>query len=74
MNCWRFGPSIFEACRNIPLSKRGELELTAAVQYAIDELGETFQVVYVQAPVLDMTSRKDIAAVAEKLAGVEVEL
>jgi glucose-1-phosphate thymidylyltransferase len=74
MNCWRFTASIFEACRNIPPSKRGELELTDAVQYAIDELGETFRVVHVEAPVLDMTSRKDVAAVAERLAGVEVEL
>ena len=27
MNCWRFGPSIFEACRKIKPSQRGELEL-----------------------------------------------
>jgi dTDP-glucose pyrophosphorylase len=74
MNCWRFGPSIFEACRRIKPSRRGELELPDAVQYAMDELNETFQVVRVRAPVLDMTSRKDVAAVAEKLAGVEVKL
>jgi dTDP-glucose pyrophosphorylase len=74
MNCWRFGPSIFRACRAIPLSPRGELELPTAVQYAIDSLGETFRVVEVRAPVLDLTSRKDIAAVAEKLAGLEVSL
>jgi len=72
MNCWRFTASIFEACRHIKLSPRGELELPDAVQYAMDELGETFQVVRVRAPVLDMTSRQDVAAVAEKLAGVEV--
>lgn len=74
MNCWRFGPSIFEACRKIPPSPRGELELPDAVQYTMDNLGETFQAVLVRAPVLDMTSRKDIAAVAEKLADVEVRL
>lgn len=74
MNCWRFGPSIFEACRHIGPSSRGELELPDAVQYAMDELGETFQVVHVRAPVLDMTSRQDIAAVAQRLAGVEVRL
>ncbi len=74
MNCWRFGPSIFAACRSIRPSARGELELPDAVQYAIDELGETFRVVRVRAPVLDMTSRSDVAAVAEKLKGVEVEL
>ena len=74
MNCWRFGPSIFEACRNIRPSARGELELPDAVQYAIDTLGEPFKVVKVRAPVLDLTSRKDVAAVAAKLAGVEVSL
>ena len=28
MNCWRFGPAIFEACRAIKPSPRGELEIT----------------------------------------------
>ena len=74
MNCWRFGLPIFEACRSIEPSQRGELELPDAVQYAIDKLGETFGVVRVRAPVLDMTSRKDVALIAEKLAGVEVRL
>lgn len=74
MNCWRFGASIFEACRNIPLSARGELEITDAVQYAIDELGETFRVLTYDLPVLDLSSRADIAPVAERLAGTEVRL
>jgi glucose-1-phosphate thymidylyltransferase len=74
MNCWRFGPRIFEACRNIAPSARDELELPDAVQYAIDALGELFEVVRVRAPVLDMTSRKDVAPIAERLAGVEVKL
>jgi len=74
MNCWRFGPSIFEACRNIKPSKRGELELPDAVQYAIDVLEDPFEVVRIRAPVLDLTSRKDVVLVAEKLAGVEVRL
>jgi glucose-1-phosphate thymidylyltransferase len=74
MNCWRFRPSIFEACRKVRPSPRGELELPDAVQYAIDVLGERFAVVKVRAPVLDLTSRGDVAAVAAKLAGVEVNL
>lgn len=74
MNCWRFGPSIFEACQRISPSPRGELEIPDAVQYAIDQLGETFSVVKVRAGVLDMTGRRDIAAVAKRLAGVEVRL
>lgn len=74
MNCWRFGPAIFEACRAVQPSPRGELELTSAVQYAIDVLHQRFRVIPVRAPVLDLTSRGDIAAVAAKLAGVEVRL
>lgn len=74
MNCWRFGPSIFEACRRIEPSPRGELEVTDAVQYAIDRLGEPFKAVMVRAAVLDLTGRRDVKAVAERLAGVEVKL
>lgn len=74
MNCWRFGPSIFEACRAIKPSPRGELELTDAVQYAVSTLGETFRAVTIRSPVLDMTSRGDIAAVGSFLAGTEVRL
>lgn len=74
MNCWRFGPKIFRACRSISPSQRGELELPDAVQYAIDSLGERFRVVNVSLPVLDLSSRADIAPVASKLAGVEVNL
>ncbi|MHA1572125.1 MAG: nucleotidyltransferase family protein [Alphaproteobacteria bacterium] len=74
MNCWRFGPAIFSACRAISPSPRGELELPDAVQYAIDRLGETFRVLTFKAPVLDLSSRGDVASVAEKLAGTEVNL
>lgn len=48
MNCWRFGPTIFEACRAIPLSPRGELEIPNAVQHAIDVLGDPFRAVTVR--------------------------
>jgi len=74
MNCWLFGPSIFWACRSIPRSPRGEFELTAAVQYAIDVLGQRFQVLPIRAPVLDLTSREDIAQIEAQLAGMEVRL
>ncbi len=73
MNCWRFRPTIFEACRRIGPSPRGEYEITDAVQYAIDHLGERFQTVLVQAPVLDLTSRKDILPVQQRLAGLPVD-
>jgi glucose-1-phosphate thymidylyltransferase len=72
MNCWRFGPKIFMACRSISPSVRGELELPDAVQYAIDSLGERFCVVPVRSGVLDLSSRRDVAAVAARLADVEV--
>ena len=74
MNCWRFGPSIFEACRAIGPSPRGEFEIPDAVQYAIGTLGETFRAVTIRAPVLDMTSRADIGPVAALLANIEVRL
>ena len=74
MNCWRFGPAIFQACRSIELSPRGEYEVTDAVQYAIDILGEQMHVAKISAPVLDLTSRRDIAALAGRLAGKEVNL
>ena len=45
MNCWRFGPSIFQACRAIRPSPRGEYEIPDAVQHAINVLGETFAAV-----------------------------
>ena len=74
MNCWRFGPQIFTACRAIEPSPRGELEVTDAVQYAIDRLNSRFRVLTFSAPVLDLSSRSDIVAVTAKLAGTKVEL
>jgi glucose-1-phosphate thymidylyltransferase len=74
MNCWRFGPAIFDACRSIHPSPRGELELPNAVQYSIDQLGERYQVVRSEAPILDLSSRSDIARVTRQLAGVTVRL
>jgi dTDP-glucose pyrophosphorylase len=74
MNCWRFGPGIFEACRSIRPSPRGELEITDAVQYSLDHLHEQFAVVWCHKPVLDLSSRGDIQPVAARLAGTEVNL
>src|SRR5258708_21845765 len=34
MNCWRFDARIFDACRDVPRSVRGELELPEAVALA----------------------------------------
>ena len=74
MNCWLFDSSIFRACREITVSPRGELELPRAVQLAIDSHGLKMKVIKMRAPVLDLSSRTDIAGVQERLRGVEVSL
>ena len=74
MNCWRFGPKIFAACRLVTPSPRGELELQDAVTIAMARLGERFEVVSFAGGVLDLSSRADIAAVTERLRGREVVL
>jgi glucose-1-phosphate thymidylyltransferase len=74
LNCWLFTSPIFRACRDVPLSARGERELPQAVHLAIERDGMRFEVVPVRAAVLDMSSRGDVASVAERLRGVRVEL
>jgi glucose-1-phosphate thymidylyltransferase len=74
MNCWAFDGLIFEACRRIEPSSRGELELVAAVTYAIAGLGARFRVIPAKGRVLDLSTRGDIAAVADALEDVEVRL
>jgi glucose-1-phosphate thymidylyltransferase len=74
MNCWRFDTSVLDACRRVPLSARGERELTDAVRLARQEAGTRFRVVRMNAGVLDLSSRGDIASVAGRLARVEVRL
>lgn len=59
MTCWRFDRSIFDACRDVPASVRGELELPDAVALAIRR-GARFHVVPVRAGVLDISRRADI--------------
>jgi dTDP-glucose pyrophosphorylase len=74
MNCWLFAPEIFRACRDVPLSSRGEYELTQAVQFAIDRHGARFRVIFSSAPVLDLSRRADIVKVAERLSLAKVVL
>lgn len=73
MNCWRFPPAIFEACRNLRPSARGELELTDAIVRTI-AAGVRFTVRLSDEGVLDLSRRGDIQAVKQKLLGVRVEL
>ena len=74
MNCFLFTAGIFPACREVPLSARGEYELPQAIHWAMDKHQMRFRVVKIAAPVLDLSTRADIAGVAEHLRGVEVNL
>ncbi len=74
MNLWRFSPAIFEACRRVPVSARGERELPQAVQLGIDALGLRFCAVPCAEGVLDLSTREDVASVERALAGIEVRL
>jgi glucose-1-phosphate thymidylyltransferase len=73
MNLWLFDQRIFDACRAIPKSSRGEYELPDAVQWGLDR-GVKFGACLVRAPVLDLSSRADISGVKERLSSVEVRL
>ncbi len=73
MNHWLFTPSILTAARDVPLSSRGEYELPAAVALDISR-GTPYEVVPAALPVLDLSSRDDIARVTAALAGHEVTL
>ena len=66
MNLWRFDARIFDACRDVPMSARGEFELPSAVMLARDR-GVEFAVVPSAGPVLDLSQRDDIAEVARRL-------
>jgi len=74
MNCWRLDSKIFRACRDVPPSSRDELELPHAIQYAIDVLGERFEMIAADASVLDLSRRSDVSKVAERLRDVAVRL
>jgi glucose-1-phosphate thymidylyltransferase len=74
MNSWSLPPEIYDACRRVRPSPRGELELQSAVQLAHDEMGLSFHALIHRDGVLDLSTRADIPAVAERLAGVEVRL
>jgi dTDP-glucose pyrophosphorylase len=74
MNLWSFSPVIFDACERVSSSSRGELELPNAVRIAVREMGIAFRVFPMYAGVLDLSSRSDVASVAEHLTHVEVRL
>jgi len=71
MNLWRFSPAIFEACREVPLSSRGERELPQAVGWAIAVRGERYRGIPCREGVLDLSTRADVAEVERRLQDVE---
>lgn len=71
MNCWRLDERVFEACRLVPPSPRGEVELPVAVRYAVRTLKQRFLTFPVHAGVLDLSHRSDIAEVARRLEAIE---
>ena len=73
MNCWRFDERIFDACRDVPMSARGELELPAAVGVAV-ERGTRFRILHAQGAVLDLSYRADVAALSSRLERVAIRL
>jgi len=70
MNCWRFDARIFDACRDVPRSPRGEYELPEAVGLAVRQ-GTPFRAVAAAGPVLDLSARADAIDVERRLRGVE---
>ena len=73
LNVWRFDARIFDACRTVPVSERGERELPQAVGLAAS-LGVCIEVVPVRGEVVDLSRRADVAAVARRLEGLRVDL
>ncbi len=73
MNCWRFSREIFTACRTVPRSARGELEIPLAVQHAMDSYGLRFLTFPVHEGVLDLSRRGDVAQVRERLSTIRPE-
>lgn len=69
MNLWRFSDAIFEACGDVQPSMRGELELVDAVRLSM-ERGEQYRALTREEAVLDLTHRRDVAALSERLSGV----
>jgi glucose-1-phosphate thymidylyltransferase len=66
MNLWAITPELVQACRDVPISSRGEFELPEAVGLAVAR-GAAVRAVCLAAPVLDLSTRSDIASVVARL-------
>lgn len=70
MNCWRGDVSVLQACRDVPVSPRGEYELPSAIRLAITR-GTRIQAIAASGPVLDLSRQDDVAFVVDRLRHVE---
>jgi glucose-1-phosphate thymidylyltransferase len=68
MNCWAVTPPLVDACRRVPPSARGELELPEAAALFLRD-GGAVAAIPCALPVLDLSHQGDIPAVAARLAG-----
>ena len=68
-----FSPAIFNACRTVPVSPRGELELSTAVKKLVQQ-GARLKVLCCRGGVLDLSQRADIPQVVSRLASIRVSL
>lgn len=66
MTCWSFTHSVFDACRAITPSARGELELPDAVRHLVAR-GTCVRVMPHEGPVLDLGRAADIPLVERRL-------
>lgn len=72
MNLWAFDATIFDACRQVPRSTRGEFELPQAVDRAGRAGAMQVRAIPIAAPVLDLSGRGDVAAVSAMLRALPV--
>ncbi len=70
MNCWRGNEDVLRACRDVPLSARGEFELPAAIRLAIAR-GVRVRAIPATGPVLDLSRREDVVSVTARLQRLE---
>jgi glucose-1-phosphate thymidylyltransferase len=69
MNCWAVTPPLVDACRRVPPSVRGELELPEAVALFLRDGGQVRTIPSAE-PVLDLSHQGDIPAVTARLAAL----
>jgi glucose-1-phosphate thymidylyltransferase len=71
MNLWSFTPAIFDACRQVQPSMRGELELQDAVRWDLHHAQARYACVPCDGAVEDLSSQADIERVGRVLASFE---